>query len=48
MATKLGNMEVSEAKRLKTLEDQNTNLKRLLQYRKLLLRGPSALSFGTH
>ena len=27
---KFGGMEVSEAKRLKTLEDQNTRLKRLL------------------
>lgn len=30
MESGFGSMEVSEAKRLKTLQDQNTNLKRLL------------------
>jgi putative transposase len=30
MEAKFGGMEVSEAKRLKTLEDENTKLKRLL------------------
>lgn len=29
--SKFGGMEVSEAKRLKTLEDENTRLKRLLE-----------------
>ena len=30
MEAKFGGMEVSEAKRLRTLEDENTRLKRLL------------------
>jgi putative transposase len=30
MEAKFGGLEVSEAKRLKTLEDENTRLKRLL------------------
>jgi putative transposase len=30
MEAKFGGMDVSEAKRLKTLEDENTRLKRLL------------------
>ncbi len=30
MESKIGGMEVSEAKRLKTLENENTKLKRLL------------------